>query len=373
MFDYTSRDSQATYVEPLCPEHFDFEKYEEYAAKQDKKVSTFLKSSSGVLVYRRFRVAEVFGYECSDRDLSLRLQLGALEKSMGFAADIANFLEPWYGLGIGAAAFGAEYIWKAGQAPATGHIFDTVEDALKFDVLPIESTGIGKKQLEYIEYFLEQTRGRIPMSFSDIQSPLNVLSEIIPTTSLFMDMYDDPDAYLELARRAGSRNKEFLMKEQQMIGNALVSPGHGFASSRVMKGIGCADDSSVMISNRMFDELEIPPLTEMAEPFGGAWYHSCGNWGIKIPSVLEIPGLIGADGAFGSETDPAPNDAELFGASFTGTGKILNVRIVGNSDTVEEQVRKLWHPGLRLIVNTYCKTPEDQERAYQIIHSICDS
>ena len=29
-----------------------------------------------------------------------------------------NFLEPWYGIGVVAGAFGVPYVWKEGQAPA---------------------------------------------------------------------------------------------------------------------------------------------------------------------------------------------------------------------------------------------------------------
>jgi hypothetical protein len=78
-----------------------------------------------------------------------------------------------------------------------------------------------------------------------------------------------------------------------------------------------------------------------------------------------------ADGAFSHETDPNPNtDFEKF-HKFSNTGIILNARIVGNADIIEDKVRKLWVPGMKLIVVTYCKTPEEQEEAYSRIHRIC--
>jgi hypothetical protein len=246
-----------------------------------------------------------------------------------------------------------------------------VDDALAHDPKPIHETEIGREQLDYIEYFLDRTGGRVPMSFGDIQSPLNIVSEMLPTDVLFTDMLEDPEGYLELASRAGALKKDFLLRQKELIGPALALPGHGFASSRKLFGLGTSDDTSIMISNRMFDELEAPPLAELCEPFGGVFYHSCGNWEAKIPSVLKIRGLVGADGAFSSETDPSPNDPAPFGEAFAGTGKILNLRAVGDPDVVEETVRKVWRPGLRLIVNTYCKTPEEQKIAYDRIHEIC--
>ena len=371
MFDTSLRDSQSTAVNELAPDRFDLDAYAAYTAKQDEKVEKFLEADSGVLVYRRFRVAQVYGAECKDKELSLRLQLGALQKSMSYAADMANFLEPWYGIGIGAAAFGAHYIWLDGQAPAVSDEFEDVEEALGFDPVAIETTQIGRQQLDYIEYFMEQTKGKLPLSFGDVQSPLNIISEIMPTANLFPDMMEDPDTYSRLAYRAGSLMKDFLKKEADLIGHALVFPGHGFASSGKIKGMGASADTSIMISNNMFDELEADQLADMCKPFGGTFYHSCGNWAVKIPSVLKVSSLAGADGAFSSETDPSPNDPSVFGKAFAGTGKILNVRIVGDPSVVEETVRKLWHPGLKAIINTYCKTPEDQRRAYDMIHEIC--
>lgn len=371
MFDSTLRDSQSTEVTAVSPDRFDIERYAEYANEQDKKVKRFLEADSGVLVYRRFRVAEVYGWECRDRELSLRLQLGALQMSMDYAADMANYLEPWYGIGIGASAFGANYIWLDGQAPAVSDVFSGVEEALACDPVAVKDTQIGKDQLAYIEYFLEKTKGKLPLSFSDVQSPLNIVSEMMPTTALFEDMLDDPDGYSELAYRAGGLMKDYLKIQRDLIGDALALPGHGFASARVMTGMGASADTSIMVSNSMFDELEADQLADMCEPFGGTFYHSCGNWKAKIPSVLKIRNLRGADGAFSSETDPSPNDPAPFGEAFAGTGAILNARAVGNVETVMDTVKKIWHPGLKLIINTYCKTPEEQQEAYDQIHDYC--
>ena len=371
MFDASLRDSQSTAVTGVAPEAFDFDRYAEYAARQDEKVRRFMAAESGVLVYRRFRVAEVYSWECRDRELSLRLQLGALRESMKYPADMANYLEPWYGIGIGASAFGAEYLWPDGQAPAVSDVFRSINEALACDPVPIHTTRIGREQTAYVEYFLDKTGGKLPVSLCDIQSPLNIVSEMMPASAMFEGMLEDPEAYVELACRAGGLLRDYLLRLRDLIGDALALPGHGFASSRAMTGIGASDDTSIMISNAMFDALEADPLADMCAPFGGAFYHSCGNWGVKIPSVLKVRNLLGADGAFSSETDPSPNDPAPFGRAFAGTGKILNLRVVGSADTVAETVRKVWQPGLRLIVNTYCRTPEEQREAYDRIQDIC--
>jgi len=78
------------------------------------------------------------------------------------------------------------------------------------------------------------------------------------------------------------------------------------------------------------------------------------------------------DAAFSFETDPDPNPPAPFVEAFAGTGIVLNARIVGNLETIEKTVRQLWKPGMKLIVVTYCSTPDEQARAYDLIHDICE-
>ena len=65
---------------------------------------------------------DVFRDGCRDRAASLRWQLGGLTKAMDYLTDAGNYLEPWYGIGVTVAAFGAEYEWPEGQAPVRGRV-----------------------------------------------------------------------------------------------------------------------------------------------------------------------------------------------------------------------------------------------------------
>jgi len=44
---------------------------------------------------------------------------------------------------------------------------------------------------------------------------------------------------------------------------------------------------------------------------------------------------------------------------------------VGDIQTITETVKKLWKPGMKLIVVTYCKSPAEQKEVYEQIHEIC--
>jgi hypothetical protein len=88
--------------------------------------------------------------------------------------------------------------------------------------------------------------------------------------------------------------------------------------------------------------------------------------------VKDFAGLVMADGAFSAETDPKPNPPEPFARTFGGGEVILHARVVGSAERVAEAVRALWRPPMRLIVTTYCATPEEQARAYAAVHAICE-
>jgi hypothetical protein len=132
-----------------------------------------------------------------------------------------------------------------------------------------------------------------------------------------------------------------------------------------------SDDNSIMLSADQFEQFAIASLSKTAKDFAGPVFHSCGTWSHLALVVKQIDGLRMVDGAFGAQTDPSPNDGEVFSEIFADSGIIVNARIVGDSAEVARQVHKLWATGMKLIVTTYCQSPEDQQRAYEIVHEIC--
>jgi hypothetical protein len=370
-FDINKSDSQATAVTPVKSENFDFEEYAAYADELDLLCRAFTEKESGVLVYRRMRVAECFSYGCKDMEGSLNAQLGALKASMDYKADVPNFLEPWYGIGTIASAYGGDYVWHKGQAPALEPRFKNLYEALSFDPIAVKDTKIGKFTLEMIEYFMEKTKGQLPVSFTDTQSPLNMIGHLLPMDDFLLQTILAPENVLKFLDILADLSIDFNKEQYKLIGNSLASPGHGFASSRVWKGLGMSDDIALMISPEDYLRLASPSVVKICNKMGGPVFHSCGDWEKWMNAVLQIPGLLMADGAFSPETDPgAIEKLESYGA-FANTGVVLNARIVGDLDTITERVKRLWTPGMKLVVVTYCQTPEEQADAYIRIHEIC--
>jgi len=370
-FDVTVADSQATVVAPVTPAEFDFEAYEEHEAMLLETCRAFQEAPSGVLVHRRMRVREVFSYGCRDMRRSLEFQLGALTQSLGFQMDIPNFLEPWYGIGTVASAYGFNYEWYEGQAPAGRTLFRTVEEALRSKPMPVRETAIGRHTLLMIEYFLEETGGRLPMSLTDVQSPFNVACHVVDLNALFMEVIMNPGAVKELLDRIAELMVEWTDDQLERMRGQVVWPGHGFASSRPFKGMGMSDDNSLMIFPDHYFAVAEEADARAGAPFGGLVFHSCGNWTNRVDMVKQLEGLRAVDGAFSKATDPAPNSPERFAEAFAGTGITVNARIVGEPRTVEDIVKRLWRPDMKLAVVTYCRTPSKQQEAYERVHGVC--
>ncbi len=370
-FDTSLADSQATRVEPVAPERFDRARYADYAAALEERCADFWEADQGVLVYRRMRVKEVFAEDCRDMRRSLAWQLGALEQSMRYEADVPNFLEPWYGLGTVAAAYGFDYRWEAGLAPAVDGKFASTAELVAAPFRPVAETAIGRHTLEMAEYFLDATRGELPMSYCDVQSPLNTLSNIVDSNQFYLDFYLDPEAMTTAMERTADLLADFTEAQRRLIGPALVKPGHGFSSARAFDGLGMSDDTVTMLSPDLYFPVAVPAMKKVGDRFGGTVFHSCGCWADKKEGIARIEGLRMADGAFSLATDPGANPVEGFAEAFAGSGAVLNARIVGPAEVVVEKVRALWRPGMKLIVVTYCDTPAEQADLYRKIHEIC--
>jgi len=370
-FNYTKRDVQATEIAPVAASCFDMDAYADYEAKLLKRTGDFATASEGVAVYRRFRAVEVFGDGCRDMRRSLELQLGCLQSSMHFEADVPNFLEPWYGIGTIASAYGATYTWFPEQAPVVQHCFESVADALAHEPVPIAQTAIGRHTLQMVDFFLNETCGKLPVCFADAQSPLNASMMIVNSNSLLMDVIFNPEGVQQLLERLANLSVDFVNEQKKRIGSCLVNPGHGFASARNFTGYGQSDDNMLMLSNEQYRACVLPSFEQAGKALGGPVFHSCGNWSSHLPAVCAIDGLRCVDGAFSPETDPDPNPCEPFAEAFAHSGTVVNARIVGGLDVIEKQVRALWRPGMKLVVVTYCPTPDEQREAYHLIHEIC--
>jgi hypothetical protein len=371
VFNYALKDAQAMPVTPIEPQDFDLARYEAFAAEADQHYADFLSRPDGLAVWQRVRVGEVFRDACRDRRQSLRLQLGGLLKSLAYATDAPTYLEPWYGIGTTASAFGGEYDWLEGQAPVVRPLYTAIDEAPPLAPRDFDQAPIMRHTLDTIEYFLDQTQGRVPLSWCDLQAPLNVATELIDTSAFFTGMVDQADRVREILAAITEVVIRFTRQQSALIGDQLARPGHGFASSRAGRGIGLSTDSLVMISPRMVEKFCVTDHVRIGAAFDGVAIHSCGDYARWLPALKKIENLLMVDAAFSPQTDPDPNTPEVFRDAFVNTGVIVQARMVGDPAEVLTLAQRLWTPGLKLIVVTYVPEPAAQQRLYHDLHTLC--
>ncbi|WP_158277329.1 uroporphyrinogen decarboxylase family protein [Opitutus sp. ER46] len=370
-FDITRKDAMAMPVRPIDPAAFDFARYEAFAAEADARFHAFLQQQDGIAVWQRVRAGEVFRDACRDMRESLRWQIGALQRTLDYRTDAPTYLEPWYGIGTTAAAFGATYEWLPGQAPVVMPAYASVADIPnQLEPRPAEEVPILRYTLETIEYFLSATQGRVPISWCDLQAPINAVGGIVELGQFLELCYDEPQRAQQILGALRDEIIRFTRRQSALLGNTLARPGHGFASSRAGMGIALSTDNLVMISPAMLAEFCSTDCAQLGAAFGGVGIHSCGNWARWIDTVKSIPNLCIVDGAFSPQTDPGFNDAATFRDALVGTGIILHARIVGDRAEVMSRVRQLWKPGLKLIVGTHIEDPAEQHATYEEIHAL---
>lgn len=370
-FDYTLKDAQAMPVTPIEPQDFDLARYESFAAEADQRYADFLKKPCGLAVWQRVRVGEVFRDACRDMRQSLRLQLGGLSRSLDYLTDAATYLEPWYGIGTTASVFGGEYDWFEGQAPAVRPLYKALSEVPPLVPRAFDQVPIMRYTLDTIAYFLEQTQGRVPISWSDLQAPLNVATELIDTSAFFTALIESPDRVREILAAITEVVIHFTQQQSVLIGEQLARPGHGFASSRTGRGIGLSTDNLVMISPRMVEKFCVADNIKIGAAFDGVAIHSCGDYARWLPALKKIDNLLMVDAAFSPQTDPDPNTPEAFRDAFVNTGIIVHARMVGDPEEVLSLTKRLWTPGLKLIVVTYVPDPAAQHRLYHDLHTLC--
>ena len=370
-FDYTKQDAMAMPVTPMDPPAFDLARFEEFAAVADQRYASFLQAQQGVAVWQRVRVGEVFRDQCRDMKQSLRWQLGGLTRAMDYLTDAPPYLEPWYGIGTTAAAFGAQYEWIPGLSPAVKPLYNSIDEISELRPRAVKDVPILQYTLDTIAYFLEQTRGRVPISWCDIQSPINAAGGLVNIAQFFLALHDDPAKARAVLSALTDEVVRFTRIQSDLIGQALARPGHGFASSRTGTGIGLSTDNLIMIAPTMYKEFCVADTARIGDCFGGAAIHSCGNWARWLPTVKQIRGLTMGDGAFSPQTDPDYNDSEEFRDMLTNSGITLHARIVGEPEEVLLRVKRLWKPGMKLIVVTHVPDPKAQARLYHDIHDLC--
>lgn len=337
---------------------FDFVRWEDFVAEREERQRAFVNGRGDCNVLLQQEWPSNFTV-CRTPQESLDMQLEALARTIqrDLPTDTVPFLEPWFGVGVFANAAGAKYFWTEGQSPQTHYIAHTEEemDAVEFDNENSEAMCL---VLQAIDFFKSETRGLIPISATDTQSPIDTATLILDTSTFFTALYTEPERAHIFLQKITDSVIDFTKKQAALLGDAWARPGHLSAAVRGGNGMALSDDNIVMLSPGHYTEFAVPYNEQISREFGGLGIHSCGNYEKQLDALLATEGLLQVDGAFTKENlDPNPNlNYELWREKFKDGRVILRTRM---NNHWEEPLRRLYHPGMRLVLSVPCPGPDE--------------
>jgi hypothetical protein len=123
----------------------------------------------------------------------------------------------------------------------------------------------------------------------DLQGPVDTL-EMLCGSALYVDLHDDP-AFATHALETVAAAQVALARQLAPYvndGPAGFSHQHGFM---IRGSLLLRDDSSIMVSPRMYRRLIAPHDERVLRELDGGGIHSCGNFMHTVGAMLELPSV----------------------------------------------------------------------------------
>lgn len=194
-------------------------------------------------------------------------------------------------------AFGAKWE-KLDQGALAAHpIINTADEIDKLAIPDFDSVPESPftRCIERIEYFLENTGGKIPLILPDPQGPMSLASQLWNQEEMFISMISDPDSVHRIMRLATKAVIEFFRYVFNRFGRKHFLTVHctPYLYRKEGEGIPLSEDMIGVLSPSQLEEFLVPYLNEIYEKFGDIVVHSCGDCSKKMAVINKIRGLSG--------------------------------------------------------------------------------
>jgi hypothetical protein len=286
-------------------------------------------------------------------------------------SDELPHMQPWFGTGVYANAFGCEYLWRRGEAPDTHVRYHHIEEVRGLPMPDWRKAPVMGMVLECIDVIKERTRGRFPIALTDTQSPFDTATLVLDTSEFFTACYTEEETAADLMNIISRLIIEFSHEQARRIGIGLVSrPGHVMPSLTSIGGILLSDDNLAVSSPQINEKFALHFDQLIAHEMGGVAIHSCGVWD-RTMKLLPGRGVTAIDCSVSPRWDPTPMTPAMVRSALTGTGIVAKARCGGTREEIEEAVAALAGPDMRLILDiarideddaVYAKTAEANYR-----------
>ena len=208
--------------------------------------------------------------------------------------DYIPMLFPWYGIGVVPSAFGCKVAFKDGLEPVLESkvIFDP-GDIKKLSAPDHYADGLMPKVLECIDYM--KANSDLPVDFTDCQGPLSTAISLCGPETLFMWMYEHPEAVHDIMEFCTEVLIDWIQVQKKHTGHKVDSGSfpHRIALPEGFGGVWISDDDCVAISAAHYKEFVVPYNEKVLKAFGGGTIHFCGSAIHQLENFLHTEGLTG--------------------------------------------------------------------------------
>lgn len=350
--------------------------YQQRKAEKEAEILAFLVGSSPdggnaaarhpFLVIQR-TPNDSFG-ACNTIEQVYRSNITYIERSLQFKwSDELPYLEPWIGTGVYASAFGSVYKWREDNAPDAYYAYHKIEEVIDVPYPDYRKNPIMTMVLNCIDYMKEKTRGQIPISCTDTQSPFDTATLILDAAEFFTACYTHEEIVFNFMKKITDLIIEFSNVQGALIGDDLwVRPGHIMVSSTSYRGLSISDDNLPVSSPKINQKVAFPYDQMLADAFDGLAIHSCGNWAKTMARLDQMSNILMIDCAASKVCDPTPNTPSEIRDAMRGKGIITKVRVGDDLEEILPQIEALASPDLKLIVEL-AYNEENAEKNYRTV------
>ena len=270
--------------------------------------------------------------------------------SMDWSDELPH-LQPWFGTGVYANAFGCGYLWREGDAPDSRVRYHSIEEVRGLRIPDWRKSPVMSMVLECIDVLKERTRGRFPIALTDTQSPCDTATLVLDTSEFFVSCYEEEETVSELMDTISSLIVEFSREQARHIGEELVSrPGHVMPSLTGFRGITLSDDNLAVSSPHLNEKFSLRFNQKIADEMGGVAVHSCGVWDHTM-KLLPGHNVMAVDCSVSPRWDPTPMTPGMVREALAGTGIIVKARCGGTPEEIGHAAAALAGPDMRLILD----------------------
>ncbi|MBC7333465.1 MAG: hypothetical protein H5T85_03245 [Actinobacteria bacterium] len=230
--------------------------------------------------YRRF-IDDEYDLKTQLKNISDRVKAGCWD-------DTVLSLWPYQGVYVIAEAFGCQTIYHDNREPSAKPVIDNIRqvDKLKPN---LNNSNSFKRVMTKIKYFQSVVKDKIPVSMTDLQSPIDIASQIVNYSELIYAMKDDPKRVHNLLRMI----TEILIESIYEMKKVLLTDWPASLFRWLPRGIFLSDDLLAVLSPELYNEFAVPYNEILAKEFNGLVLHSCGVYLHNIPVLLKTKGLLG--------------------------------------------------------------------------------